>query len=579
MDNVHELLSIRERSQRVRDLRREFGDAAIPKDMLSALGFTYSESEDGVSTFTPVERVESRRLEETERPEGTLPRTLLRLEIPTNESVGVRVSAAELRKRLVQFSDEIFANAQIGTSDVTTASEDIVNRVYGPDSALAELQRAYPHLLQQDPDKDIVKQRESGDRDYIALEYVLDELTAGHGLNDAGFDDYAREASLAAYTRSRVSDELTHSILGGLQKLRGKLADVDEIERYFVQDMSLHFNADPRFNDWTPAEDGDINHQARYFADILADAGFHEAAVAMRSVHTVDEARQLIEATLRHNEHKTEAKRLETSWQQKRRQTVDEAEIHRLSAERAANDEAYRRVIRTVRGLQELLDFPSRYAGANLRSIKKMEEILLTKAAAEPIELVLDTRPDAKRDANPGEVSGDCTEDRPLLFGRKSGMHNVKAILDDEHIGNLYLLETESTDGESVWHIDAIQIPVRQIDWKAFPKHLIDSLRPLAEQHGVTGITLNQTQYLVSNYDYVSKGFMEYFGRGDGWREHDSMQQPDDAGMLSDEPDRTCRVSFDRYEQAAHGIGCSLPQGREDSQIYLWRGTGVQTVD
>lgn len=227
--------------------------------------------------------------------------------------------------------------------------------------------------------------------------------------------------------------------------------------------------------------------------------------------------------------------------------------------------------LRPLRGLDELLNFPSHYRDAVMVKIKELESTLLTRASGS-VSLQLDTTPNARLDKDPGELSGDCTAGKPLEFGEATGLHNVRVSAEGKHIGNIYLLESTTSEGVPVWHIDAVQIPLRTVDWSQFPDLLVDALRPLAVDCGVQGITVNKRQHHVSNYDYISRGFMEYFGTGDKAQAYDQLELLDEPGVISDREDLACDVQFDRFHEPADDDNTtSQPQGAKDSQIYLWR--------
>ena len=127
--------------------------------------------------------------------------------------------------------------------------------------------------------------------------------------------------------------------------------------------------------------------------------------------------------------------------------------------------------------------------------------------------LFLDGRYNKALDADPGKVSGDCTEGRPLPFGQFGiPLYNIKCFNDQKrHIGNIYLLEThlEDSKSEKVWHIDAIQIPSR-ILWKEAIGTVINAIAMEAKKKCISAITVNSEDQYISNYSYISDAVKKY---------------------------------------------------------------------
>ncbi len=149
------------------------------------------------------------------------------------------------------------------------------------------------------------------------------------------------------------------------------------------------------------------------------------------------------------------------------------------------------------------------------RNIRTMQN-LLTRGKDDKQDpqtiLTLDGSPDDTRDANPGRISGDCTEGKPLPFSDpKIPAYNIKVLNQiNEHIGNIYLLRTVCNDAEKdVWHLDAIQIPL-SIDWGAAVGNLFDIIKGAAKRNGVSAITVNKEVSRISNYDYIGTAVLQY---------------------------------------------------------------------
>ncbi len=144
---------------------------------------------------------------------------------------------------------------------------------------------------------------------------------------------------------------------------------------------------------------------------------------------------------------------------------------------------------------------------AKLNSLYDEMQGLLHTSADDAIQLMFVADIDRELDKNPGMVSGDCTENRPLPFlDPSNSLYNVKVMREQAHIGNVYLLQVKNKQSEPIiWHLDAIQIPI-YTDWSAAARQIIDGFIEQAKQKGVKAITVNYEDELISNYNYIAKG-------------------------------------------------------------------------
>lgn len=174
----------------------------------------------------------------------------------------------------------------------------------------------------------------------------------------------------------------------------------------------------------------------------------------------------------------------------------------------------FKDIKKIIKGVADYFDIP-RLAGAALKKeIKDLQkELIIVRDGDTSLELVLDGKLDVKKDADPGAMAGDCTEGRPLPFDVPSvPVYNIKVYEKegDNHIGNIYLLATTADESQKIWHLEAIQIPNRRIDWANFPASLVSALVQQAEQQDVKAITINTTKPTISNFDYIADAFLDY---------------------------------------------------------------------
>lgn len=155
----------------------------------------------------------------------------------------------------------------------------------------------------------------------------------------------------------------------------------------------------------------------------------------------------------------------------------------------------------------ELYERPLLLARKANKLYDELQQIIHTNGNGS-IALTLDARIDPVLDRDPGVVSRDCTEGKPLPFlDPGNDLYNVKVFRDQEHIGNVYLLQVkDKEDKPQVWHLDAIQIPV-YADWSKAAPAILEGFANQAKQRGVKAITINNQAHHISNYDYVAEAF------------------------------------------------------------------------
>jgi len=163
-------------------------------------------------------------------------------------------------------------------------------------------------------------------------------------------------------------------------------------------------------------------------------------------------------------------------------------------------------------GVIEYYSMPNITATLFDRGIEEFQKKLVRGSKENTEEVfTLDGTPNDELDRNPGKMSGDCTDGLPLPFGDPNiPLFNIKVFKGEgNHMGNIYLLETQDEEKRQVWHLDAIQVPA-SVDWDKFIKTFFDALFAEAEKKGVAGITVNDESHHISNYDYISKAVLDY---------------------------------------------------------------------
>ena len=172
--------------------------------------------------------------------------------------------------------------------------------------------------------------------------------------------------------------------------------------------------------------------------------------------------------------------------------------------------EALREVNSKLLPLREAFERPRYVAHKANQAYDALSELLMGGNNG-VVEMTFISDIDQVLDADPGKVSGDCTEGLPLPFlNPKNGLYNVKVYIDGGHVGNIYLLQIngKKSDKPIIWHLDAIQIP-QYLNWKTAAATIVESLKDQASKAGVEYITINGSLAHISNYNYIQEAFNE----------------------------------------------------------------------
>lgn len=240
-----------------------------------------------------------------------------------------------------------------------------------------------------------------------------------------------------------------------------------------------------------------------YLTGFLGSMNFGELAERVSGARHIDDLRAVVSAAT------PPSKSLEHQLRGRMKGATLE-EQKRLSAKLREAKEVAKVEQQIIAGLAAHLSIHDIYADAYDRHIRKLQETISNKRAVAERTYSLDGRPDPERDENPGALSGDCTEGKPLPFYRRD-THNIKVFDEEkEHIGNIYLLETAlQKPAVPAWHLDAIQIP-KHGKWDENIASLIDTLRIAAQPAGIRAITVNLKNAHISNYNYIGSAAIRY---------------------------------------------------------------------
>lgn len=351
-----------------------------------------------------------------------------------------------------------------------------------------------------------------------------------------------------------ISKEKSHELYNDMDRAYGVIDDVSIHRRTYHDQMDNDLGLENFPGEYPEMESFIEDHEIRssfqfmqyFFARYLRNIGQSEFADQFNAVKSIQEATQLVEGSTLAQKMIEQEKRL-------RRQIKDAPveEKRNLSGELKRITDMKKRILQIQLGMKQFLTLPEYISGIYHRAVKNVQNDLVGGGSEQTSGfLYLDGTPNDELDADPGKVSGDCTQGMPLPFDRPEvPAYNVKVFdKDREHIGNMYLLVTQTVQGEgqlgSVWHFDAIQIPRSSIEWESTIGAIIDSLSTEALKKGIHHITVNEVEYNISNYDYIQEGVDKY------WKAHGS--ELTDVDMLD-------TIKFPKHKKYSEfqGTGCA----------------------
>lgn len=304
-----------------------------------------------------------------------------------------------------------------------------------------------------------------------------------------------------------------------IERYRGTLTDIPFKTAKFHQELqsSIDIDEEPQLDD-APMLIGYLSEHilskkygliSHFFGMYLSSLGLSEIGNGIQESTEPDEAIRILSSADFTSQLTAEERILKEQIK-----TATPEQRRSLSGRVKEIGEIKKRCKQIQNGLIEYYKTPVVLSQILANKINKIEDFLTTASHnSSHLNLTLDAAPDAMLDKNPGKTSGDCTEGAPLPFAEPDiPLYNTKVFLPDgRHIGNMYLLVDSLTSNEAVWHFDAIQIPVKSIDWSIAIPALIDRLGREAESKGVHAISVNMEDHHTSNYDYISQAVTDHW--------------------------------------------------------------------
>lgn len=349
-------------------------------------------------------------------------------------------------------------------------------------------------------------------------------------------EDIICETFIKSYENSPLSDngylsdslntDLTQidtaKLYQSIERASGILKDTLETSRIFESELSRTISDRKDAYDWNLNDDYLRQNMkttlfeclTQLFQSYLVANNFHSGVDGLRGQKNPQEIIQLL--SFIRKDSVTDLVEQEKSLKSQIR-LLDKTDLSRLKRlnEQLKNLEHQKTSRQGI--LQGMIDFyqtPTQVTKFYSTRLREIQDLLLNRKSGETKSeaLILDARPDLELDRDPGAFSGDCTAGKPLPFDNPNiPVFNVKVMQARDHIGNIYLLESQTKTHQTVWHLEAIQIPTALIDWSKFTSSLIGSLAEQAAQKSVDLITVNGTNETISNYDYIAESVMAFW--------------------------------------------------------------------
>lgn len=498
-------------SNKLLELAKLYGLSGIPNNELESIG--YIRNQDG--SITREDAITRRKAKDesfNEKIENK-PFGLIKMTLPEKELFFRRVDSLEIEK----------IKAFLKKAELNLNFDAFIKQTFGKENKIPFLLNEVMNYLyiagyKDEEIKYLMEEFE------IPLEGFLSEKIF-ELEGELPFDNLAWQADESE--DSFLGDEKTKEFYEKLEKLKGKFSDVaaleeakqkhhdkikwidsDDTEVLLENECSSIFNEKIKNNEIVTGEQICI----AFFKEFLAAKGFQKVLEKINQCINYSAFKSGLQE-IKPEEFPSfeEGKKMKDLV---RRSSIEEKKKLSTAGKNLKEKIAFEKDI--IKGMIEYCNTPELTASFFSRLIKKMQNVLYQKGKNQEMTFYIDGTPDPQMDKDPGQISGDCTEGKPLPFEDPNTLvYNVK-FFDEEkkHIGNIYLLETEtmkSMKGEmkKVWHLEAIQIP-SHIDWEQGIQVLIDTISQEAQRKNVGIITVNIIETQISNYDYISEAVIKF---------------------------------------------------------------------
>lgn len=513
------------RMQTVDDLTKKFGGSSkIPEEELSAVGYVRREMEGGVVRLMPFERMQelTQKDPDWEKPLKTRERPFERIavELPTAEHSFRFIPETQkklLTDRLMGVEYAFYPNWHDGTS-ITEPLDETDPRIHNLRTFSLDF---LEYIKEQGIDGRKIP-------DLEATSFLFGVLPVRKEWEPDDPNDFSYKDFISKHTEQdgSVSSAISRQIYDELNRLGGYFGDINELTRDFQNRLTRPLISDYKRPSQQLAEYLEVRG-LRTHADFIRYAfpkyleyiGLPESGAIVgksTALHTIVDTLQYMDTS--------DSSRTEEQELRKALKTAIPEERNILSKQLKELDNTKKRRKQIKQGVVDYFSSPQVYVDVAKRKVKEAQDFFVTGKGDQKGNALfyLDATPNEKLDRDPGVVSGDCTAGKPLPFDRADiPLYNVKVLAKgNEHIGNMYLLVTETSSGDSntsssekkkVWHFDAMQLPRSGINWKEGLNVILEALVQQAEAKGIDAITANSELHHISNYDYIANAVKTYW--------------------------------------------------------------------
>ena len=547
----------------------------IPQKELDGIGYVKLEGRKKNTLLMPEERLKNiGRVDIPEQKQEVEAKKELvfgKIEVPYS---GTDISGKNFQGQALKKLESMFES--ISRFREHDTSEYKMEKIYSLDTNLAFLFRDFKEFIKSSGSE--YKPIESGLDENQLIELLFDYETLYPLILHAGNELDEPENFYSEYLdvdeQPVISSSNAKKMHSDLEKIKGRVADVSGLEKEFqdLMNSKTHSKDHGSIRETYPevfvfCKDHGLEnlHQVvvHFFSRYLTKNEMPDLAAKLSKAKNIQQIREAFQATSSDKDLDREEKVL-----REKIKLANNEEKRQLSGEFKKIKERKKRKVQIQKGLQAYFNLPQFVAKLNRKQVVSIQEFLVTRGdnSQKESRLYLDATWNPKLDSNPGVVSGDCTINRPLPFDNlKIPVFNVK-VFDSEkvHIGNIYLLaiETQEKHPRKVWHLDAIQIPESNIDWDITLKNVINAMGNEAQKKGVQLITVNDKNYLISNYDYISRSASEI------WKEQNkkttSVDLPNIYAPLYDEHrDLNEFLLQEDTDDISNHIACDIWEGSD----------------
>ncbi|MDO8728284.1 MAG: hypothetical protein Q7K26_00165 [bacterium] len=514
---------INESSLRLQELiKRHENLSSIPNNELTEIGYERSSS-GALTKLGEADKYEDRRNEK----EKNVPFGEIGIILPMKKTQGRRLGGQELQKFQEMLTDLEDNSSAAGRGGIKNNSD-----VIPQNNPFHLLESEFPEFL------DSFEQFPTDEKDELQRlifhwhsVYIMDT-----GTTDFFNKTKLHDGFLGEYTKTEDADyELSSAdslkLFNKFEKMKGVFADTTNFEKKFralttncpfpdikggdEREEIMSIIAYAKENKITTYEDI-LKH---LFILFLEKKGIGDTADKFKNTTSIDDVRELLKNE--QNEIPVELRINEKKLKDELRDATEIEAKQKLNEQIKNIKEQIKYRKRILQGMYSFYTMPSLASEYFERNIKHLQDFLIRKnLGVEKTNFYLDARLNKILDADPGDISGDCTEGKPLPFNRPDiPIYNVKVFsYKREHIGNAYLLITKeekevSGKNRKTWHFDAIQIP-STIDWDSGIANFISGLAIEAEKKEIDLITVNTAKEHISNYDYIQNAVENF------WKKH-----------------------------------------------------------